>query len=193
MEPQQQKKKLSLAQAMGALIVIVICIAIGVAAANQQNADQVTVDATYYAGATATTESATATEKAIPREAKISQAVHNDIHKVTTITYEDAAHTQLDITSDVSEYQLTNGTTRGEIQLQAYDTFKDMFTHHSYAVQQVTITWTGQVVDSYGNTSTATIGMATLTAPTASLFNWDNLDFGQAWADYDATQFFHGL
>jgi hypothetical protein len=126
------------------------------------------------------------------REGEIHRVVQQDIHKLVTMSFDDPAHTQLTITSNVSDYQLTNGTTRNEIYLEADTTFRDLFTKH-LGLQQVTIHWEGTVVDTYGNTSTAELGTATLTASTAQLFNWDTLGFGQAWQDYDHAQLFRGL
>lgn len=56
---------------------------------------------------------------------------------------------------------------------------------HGMGLQELDVVVLGPTQDQYGNTTTGKYGEADLTAATAALFNWGNLDAETAWGDYD--------
>lgn len=92
-----------------------------------------------------------------------------------------AAHATVSVTAQVGPPWDINAlhTTVENI---VFDCFKAFYTSpETSAVQWVDVSVKGPVTDSYGNNTIGLYGQADLSRASARPFNWDNLDYLQAW------------
>jgi hypothetical protein len=105
-------------------------------------------------------------------------------------TITDAAQTDDKYLVDIKEPDnLTAGLDRVEIQVDADDIMYALYNTSGTSPVQVLIRFNGNCTDKYGNNSTCEWAMARLDKGTAKLFNWKNLDYEEAWGDYDVHQY----
>lgn len=104
----------------------------------------------------------------------------------------DAADKILTVEHDASD-NLTNDLIKVGIEVDTFKIMQAIYTQWSIHPSSVVVHENGPTQDKYGNPSKGPWGTAALLTETAGLFNWSNLDYEQAWNDYDVAYFINGL
>lgn len=92
------------------------------------------------------------------------------------------------VNDDIGDGNLTNGLTVTEIKSDCFNAQQALWKQLGDQISEVDVNVYENVVDQYGNTSNQSVAHCALKKATEQQFNWDNLDYDQAWNnnDYDS-------
>lgn len=118
------------------------------------------------------------------------QQLTSDMQSVTTLgsptlSYAEATH--IATITDTIANPIDISTTVFSLKSDCFGLQKQLWQSDYRLLSQVTLNMIIPTVDKYGNAGTAIGGSCTVTAETARLLNWSNLDNDTAWSAYDST------
>lgn len=180
----------------GGLIVLMLACTIcsaamaGVTGANHDTTAQATVPPTTTAAkpthqvVTLPTPTPTPKPKPLTPEQVLNNIAQGQVlsNKSTTTIDGTAVIVTANASDNLTEKMIAQGC-----QMDAYNVEKALWTSGKLPsnITEVDVHLAGDLKDKFGNTSKGNWAAVTLSKSTEAQFNWDNLDSGTAWGDYD--------